>query len=241
MATRRATGPKHPLEMAAKQLRADGRLTVPWVLPLDRLPFRTFGSVREWLDALVALDLDPALPIPTVVREKFIRALKVYLAAWVDADILVVAEAAAYGAMELAVRDQYGEKVRALQLGRKAKAGEGKSNAAPKRTSKTSTSEETLPQFADEPQPPPLSALLDYMVRHDRLTDADLPTACPYLGNTAVDRLRNYKLKDPKAARPSIAELRNRVSHGDPRATSPYAGSLQLVRDIIHYAYRLPS
>lgn len=229
--------PTHPLALAAKKLRSDGQMSAPWVMPLNQPPFRTFTSLPEWLDALVALDLDPALRVPQVVRDKYLRALKVYLAAWVDADILVIAEAAAYGALELAVRDQYCHKVRALEREREIEARKRKAEPKPQATSKPAV-EKAAPQFSDEPQPPALSALLDYIVRHDGLTDADLKTACPYPGNTAVDRLRNYKLKDPKATRPSIAELRHRVSHGDPRATLPYAGSLQLIHDIIHYAYR---
>lgn len=209
MATRPATKPKHPLELAAKRLRAGGTLSVPWVLPLDQLPFRTFESLQEWLEALVSLDLDQSSAIPTVVREKYLRALKVYLAAWVDADILVIAEAAAYGAMELAVRDQYGERVRALQLDRKTQAAIGKSHPAPKCAPKSPPPEEALPQFADEPQPPPLSALLDYMVRHDGLSDAKARVGSIPIARTIPASL---SLPHTKAAPPFSGLARGLVS-----------------------------
>jgi len=38
--------------------------------------------------------------------------------------------------------------------------------------------------------------------------------------------------------RPTLAERRNGLAHGDPFDASPVAGLLELVRDLINYAYR---
>jgi len=40
------------------------------------------------------------------------------------------------------------------------------------------------------------------------------------------------------APRPTLAELRNSLAHSDPFDGLPWSGLLELVRDLIEYAYR---
>lgn len=74
------------------------------------------------------------------------------------------------------------------------------------------------------------AALLKYMVESDGLTDAQIPmvTRC---GGTAVDQLTGE-------TRPTLAERRNTLAHGDPFEGLPTGGLLELVRDLINFAYR---
>ena len=74
------------------------------------------------------------------------------------------------------------------------------------------------------------AALLRYMVEADGLTDAHLPvvTRC---GGTAVGQLTGE-------TRPTLAERRNTLAHGDPFEGLPTGGLLELARDLINYAYR---
>lgn len=75
-----------------------------------------------------------------------------------------------------------------------------------------------------------LAALLKYMVEVDGLTDAQIPmvTRC---GGTAVGQLTGK-------TRPTLAERRNTLAHGDPFEGLPTGGLLELVRDLINFAYR---
>jgi hypothetical protein len=74
------------------------------------------------------------------------------------------------------------------------------------------------------------AALLRYMVVADGLTDAQIPmvTRC---GGTAIGQLTGE-------TRPTLAERRNALAHGDPFEGLPTGGLLELVRDLINFAYR---
>ena len=74
------------------------------------------------------------------------------------------------------------------------------------------------------------AALLKFMVESDGLTDAQIPmiTRC---GGTAIGQLTGD-------TRPTLAERRNTLAHGDPFEGLPPGGLLELVRDLINFAYR---
>ncbi|MBZ9994130.1 hypothetical protein [Mesorhizobium sp. BH1-1-4] len=74
------------------------------------------------------------------------------------------------------------------------------------------------------------ASLLKHMVDADSLTDAQIPmvTRC---GGTAVGQLTGV-------TRPTLAERRNTLAHGDPFEGLPTGGLLELVRDLINFAYR---
>lgn len=72
--------------------------------------------------------------------------------------------------------------------------------------------------------------LLKYMVTSDGLTDEQIPLAAR-CGETAVGRLMGE-------IRPILAERRNALAHGEPFDSLPTGGLLELVRDLINFAYR---
>lgn len=72
--------------------------------------------------------------------------------------------------------------------------------------------------------------LLKHMVQGDGLTDAQIPMIVRW-GGTAVGFVDG-------TATPSLAERRNAAVHGDPFDGFPIGGLLELVRDLIEYAYR---
>lgn len=74
------------------------------------------------------------------------------------------------------------------------------------------------------------AALLQHMVTSDGLTDSDLPMI-KRCGGTAIGQLVGD-------TRPTLAERRNTLAHGDPFEGLPTGGLLELVRDLINYAYR---
>lgn len=76
----------------------------------------------------------------------------------------------------------------------------------------------------------PFAALLKHMVEGDGLDDSKLPiiTRC---GGTAIGQLTGD-------VRPTLAQRRNAMAHGDPFDGAPTGGLLELVRDLIEYAYR---
>lgn len=75
-----------------------------------------------------------------------------------------------------------------------------------------------------------LTNLLKHMVEADGLTDGDIPMVKRCNG-TAIGQLTG-------ATRPTLAERRNTLAHGDPFEGLPTGGLLELVRDLINYAYR---
>lgn len=85
--------------------------------------------------------------------------------------------------------------------------------------------------------------LLEYMVEQDGLTNQHLRIFRKKRGN-AIANL--YETKEAWQARKStfisppmtLAERRNRAADGDPFDTVSSAGLIELVRDLIEYAYR---
>jgi len=69
------------------------------------------------------------------------------------------------------------------------------------------------------------AALLKHMVTADGLTDGDIHMV-ERCGGAAIVQLVHD-------VHPTLAERRNTLAHGD-----PFAGLLELVRDLINYAYR---
>jgi hypothetical protein len=74
------------------------------------------------------------------------------------------------------------------------------------------------------------AALLKYMVQSDGLTDAQIPMIAR-CGGKAIGQLTGD-------TRPTLAERRNTLAHGDPFEGLPTGGLLELVRDLINFAYR---
>jgi hypothetical protein len=74
------------------------------------------------------------------------------------------------------------------------------------------------------------AALLKFMVESDGLTDDQIPMIVR-CGGTVVGQLIG-------ATHPTLAERRNALAHGDPFDGLPSGGLLELVRDLINYAYR---
>lgn len=68
------------------------------------------------------------------------------------------------------------------------------------------------------------------MVKADGLTDADIPMVVRCSG-TAIGQLTG-------TTHPTLAERRNSLAHGDPFEGWPTGGLLELVRDLINFAYR---
>lgn len=73
-------------------------------------------------------------------------------------------------------------------------------------------------------------ALLLHMVEADGLTDAQIPMSVR-CGGKVIGQLTGEN-------RPTLAERRNLLAHGDPFDGLPTGGLLELVRDLINYAYR---
>jgi hypothetical protein len=87
-----------------------------------------------------------------------------------------------------------------------------------------------------------LGSLIAYMVEKDGLTDEQLPIFHKHGGGVIVRNL--YESKDERRARGNLlppmnlVERRNRAAHGDPFDSMPAAGLIEVVRDLIEYAYR---
>ena len=76
---------------------------------------------------------------------------------------------------------------------------------------------------------PTFAALLQYMPK-DGLTDDKIPMV-RRSGGTAIGFVTGQ-------SKPSLADRRNLLAHGDPFDAFPCGGLLELVRDLVAYAYR---
>ncbi|AIO36376.1 hypothetical protein DM39_4173 [Burkholderia cenocepacia] len=74
------------------------------------------------------------------------------------------------------------------------------------------------------------AAVLKHMVNTDGLTDEQIPmiSRC---GGSAIGQLIG-------TTKPTLAQRRNAMAHGDPFDGLPVGGLIELVRDLITFAYR---
>lgn len=214
------------LSVDASHWPTSGRLTIPWPAPGVPNHIACFESANQWLGFLHQFDLHPAVPWPTAT--KYLRAQKLYAYAWLEFDFVKAGEMMALAALEGALRDCYGRKVIAVRAENK---GRGE---------------------------PMLAEFMTYMIEHDGLTDRTFPFSQRYrqrpkervveaLYESSVDReKRRIRTKAAKRS-PSasivvspitLATIRNGLAHGEPLEGWPWAGLLEIVKDLIEYAYR---
>lgn len=170
--------------------------------------FWTFAEPAEWRNFVVRLSLDPR--IPDITRLKFQRAQKLFLLGWLDVDLMKGAELVALTALELALKDCFGHVVQRIP-GKKIDPSSPEAMVA-------------------QPIRYSFKALLKQLVVGEGLTDAQLPMIAR-CGGTAIGQLTG-------ATSPSLDERRNALAHGDPFDGLPTSGLIELVRDLIMFAYR---
>lgn len=90
---------------------------------------------------------------------------------------------------------------------------------------------------------PMFDDLLHHLVEKDGLSDSALPFTRLY-GGSAIDFLyetsatRDARKALGREAQPTLHSIRNSLAHGDPFDGLPWSGLLELIRDLIEYAYR---
>lgn len=194
--------------VAAAADKSPGPLIVPWPMQGNLGGCLSFATFAEWQNFVLKLGLRDAIPL--IVAAKFERAQKLHLLAWVDFDLIKAGELVALTTLELALLDRYGGKVKDRRRKAEAKSA----------TKKARGKNETI-RFAD---------LLKYLPAHDGLTDDKLPMI-RRSGGSVVGLLTGDR-------KPTLAQIRNDLAHGYPFDSFPLAGLLELVRDLIEYAYR---
>lgn len=184
-------------------------LVIFWPRPGNPTACLTFSRLSGWREFVEGFDLNPLVPM--IVLSKYQRAQKFYWLGWIDYDSIKAGELAALVALELALVDRYG----------------GQGQAKRRR----------------DGGPPHLNALLEYMVEHDELTNEDLPIFRKNGGNVVAnlyETRESWRARKGKFGLPpmTLAERRNRAAHGDPFDTTAVSGLIEVVRDLIEYAYR---
>ena len=192
-----------------------GPLVVSWPRPEDLRGAVSFATFAEWRDFVLSLGLSKA--VPATVAAKFERAQKLYLLAWLDADLMEAGELVALTALELALTDCYA----ARESTRKRDLVAARAEREQRPIAKSEAWWIGYTSFAD---------LLKFMVENDGLTDDRLAIhrRCPALG--VVGLLTGE-------TRPSLTDLRNDLVHGAPSEGLPSAGVLEIARDLIDTAY----
>jgi hypothetical protein len=193
-----------------------GPLSAPWPTPggVSKVEFSTFAA---WRDFVLGFGLRRAAP--EIVATKFERAQKLYILAWLDFDLVKAGELIALTALELALTDRYAGEEAARRTKLVAKKAEREKRAL----SKKERWWVGYATFAD---------LLKFMVERDGLSDDQVPMnqRCGP-ASKVIGRLTGEM-------RPSLSDMRNDLAHGAPIEGFPWAGLLELARDLIDYAYR---
>lgn len=214
------------MSIDASHWPTQGQLTIPWPAPGIPNHIQCFEEVVHWMAFLSRFDLRSEVPLPTAT--KYLRAQKLYAYSWLEYDFIKAAELVALSALEGALSDCYGRstiKVRKNTKDRKE---------------------------------PMLAELMNFMVEHDGLKDDVFPFALRYrqrkeekvvsaLYETDASRqARNAavkaSVKDPAIFPPpepmTLAAIRNGLAHGESIEGWPWGGLLEIVKDLIEYAYR---
>jgi hypothetical protein len=137
----------------------------------------------------------------------------------VDFDLIKAGELMALTALELTVTDRYAGN----EMARRREAVVKRAVQAKGTISNREQSRIKNVSFAD---------LLKYMVDHDGLTEDQIASNRRCGPPSRVLGLLTGE------TRPSLAEIRNDPAHGAPFGGFPRAGLLELVRDLVAYAYR---
>lgn len=215
-------------DLSALRLDRSDDPFVLWIpAPRNSLLRKPFNTATEWREFVLSHDLNPA--IPKKIAEKFQLALKVYFLAWIDGELIKAAELVALSALELALKSRYGSEMQQKKIG---EIIEKEKNA--KKLSGKRKKNPTVPQ---------LNELLEYMVGSDGLTNDKIPMAQKY-GSQIINNI--YETKADREARRNmlaskrmvLSEIRNSLAHGNAYDCMPWSGLLELVRDLIEYAYR---
>ncbi len=175
----------------------------------------SFANFAVWQRIILGFRLPDGVPGDMVAL--FDRALKLHLVAWLDFDLITSGEMAALAALEHSLRDCYLGHFR-----------EEHNKAVVAKAAKAKRSPTLKENF--RPESVSLAALLRHMHEHDGLRNDQLPFVRKYGGS--VMRLLTGE------SDPSLADMRNARAHGSPFGSDYRSGLLELVRDLIEYAYR---
>jgi hypothetical protein len=199
--------------VAAARDPSRGSLVTPWPMPRNMGGQASVPTFAEWRSFV--LELIPRRTIPEIVLRKFERAQKLHVLAWLDFDLIKAGELVGMTALELARTDRYAH----AEKQRRRKLVARKAETKDREISKGEKS------WAERD-------LLKHMVESDGLTEEQVPMnmrcGSP---SKVIDRLTGE-------AKPSLSDLRNDSAHGAPFDGFPQSGLLELVRDLIDYAYR---
>jgi hypothetical protein len=88
-----------------------------------------------------------------------------------------------------------------------------------------------------------LALLLQHMVEKDGLNDEKIPMFKKYGGSIVANLYETGASREARKGMNvvppmTLAGIRNSLAHGDPFDSLPWTGLLELVRDLIEYAYR---
>ena len=82
--------------------------TIPWIhTPSIPSGLRSFATYPEWESYVLSLDLHSNVWVQT--RHRWSRVLNIYLLAWLDVDLIKAGELAALTALEMALKERYGQ------------------------------------------------------------------------------------------------------------------------------------
>ncbi len=192
-------------------------------VPENPLSHEPFNTITEWREFVLSHNLHASIPAKIV--EKFQLAQRVYFLAWIDGHLIKAGELVALTALEAALKSRYGTEMREKKLKEiieQEKRG-GKKKKIP----------------ANFPQ---LNALLDHMVRSDGLAYGKIPMIKKYGIKTMEDPDKAKTSRTVRKRMPEgpmiLSRIRNSLAHGNPLDCMPWGGLLELVHDLIEYAYR---
>lgn len=201
--------------VALSASRSPEARTIPWPTPENLGGFMSFTTYAEWQRFFMSFRLKPGVPL--VVAESFDRAIKLYVLGWLDFDLVIAGETMALCTLEHTVRDRY------LGKERERRRGHVVAKALVDGREPTKKEKAWIERIT-------FSDLLKFMVEQDGLTDE-----CVGLIRRTGGSVKGLLMgtRDP-----NLADIRNVRAHGNPFGSGFESGLLELIRDLIEYAYR---
>jgi hypothetical protein len=195
------------------RLRHAGPLTLPWPTPGNPASLVTFNSLEDWRPFVAGLGLHPLIPVS--VASVYQRSQRLFYMGWSDAGMFKVAELVALAALEVALNDRYGVAIR----------------------------EKKMRRGVDHPATKPLKFedLMTHLIAEDGLSDDKLPFVRKYGGSVmhVLKPKRPERHGEQPRAQLNLSDIRNSLAHGIGLDGLLWSGLLELVRDLIEFAFRL--
>jgi hypothetical protein len=184
-----------------------------------------FTNIEDWRQYVRGLR--PRSDIPEIFRRKHDHVLQILFLAWLDSTVIKLAELGALATLEAIIKGRYPKQ-----------KFKGLAHALEYLVKCAGVTDEALPIY----QETGVHVVQNILGSIKACQDKDCKVqAAKVSGKNLKQCLKKLKGDDCKGkyvgSDPGLSEIRNRLAHGDPFESMPWAGLFEVVRDLIDFMY----